>query len=70
MTSEYSNRIKYFDWPAVWHYDQYDDEQIEADRLGTTAEIKFLQTLIKQLKEETNDPQGSIVTITQPRSIL
>jgi len=52
---EYSESIKWFDWPPEWRLDKQDEEQLQRDIDDTREIIKYVRNK-KELKKS-NKPQ-------------
>ena len=70
MNNEYSNSIRFFDWPPEWRLDQGDTEQVAADTQGTTTEIAYYTQIIKQMEEPVVNSKSRFVKVTLPRGVL
>lgn len=55
---EYSETIKYFDWPSEWRLDTDDEEQLKTNLEGDKSLLEFLKRR-KQIGTESSSPQIS-----------
>ena len=56
-TSEYSDRIKFFDWPEEWQLDKHTEEQVEVDLVDEQHINKSLKDKLNDTKKDTSAPE-------------